>query len=521
MMPSTLPDRSAFVLSMILLVILVVTAGGMGVFVASDPRIIEAIYLIRAALEVKEEYISEVRAEELVVPARREMFSLLDRYSYYIEANSFSRMQEELSGSYGGIGIMVVRHPLGLQIMSVREDGPAGKAGMVSGDIIIAADSVSLAGLSVNESSNLLRGEEGTTVSVTVLHTATQDTTEYVLTRAMLPLIHIPYAGLTADSILYIRLLDFEAGTTLQLQAVFDSLLAAHPRGILLDLRGNPGGLFQEAWHVASLFLPEGTFIVGTRGRSRWKNERHTAVGPDVTNGLPMAILVDNGSASSAEIVAGALQQAGRAVLVGDTTFGKGLVQGFIQFPDGDGLRLTISRYYFGNGLFLNAFDSTLHDTGHGLPPDYYYVYPKRNDVIRELEKTLILYHFADAYRDEILASTPEQLQSSHWIKRLVAFLKEQDFQYESLITSQVEEMIRRAKQDICDEKTFSYIQHLLTVSKQQDWTDIRQAMDYISLKLLQIATERRYGTYRAYKDVVVPLRPDIQFALEIIRKQT
>lgn len=523
MNPQSLADRRAFITSVVLIIILVFISGGMGAYVLSDPGIKDAFILAKSIQTIQEAYIDEISTPELIESARQGMFDSLDRYSFYVNSNDFERMEEELTGEYAGIGITITRHDQGLLIMSVREDGPSYKVGLIPGDIIIKADSVSLAGLSTSESSNILRGDEGTDVLVSIFQPLTEDTIEVTITREKMSLIHVPFAGITSDSALYIRLWDFDAGASDQVQAAIDSLLInskIKPNGLILDLRGNPGGLFREAYEVANLFLKEGEFIVGTDARSLWNEIEIYADGKDITDNLPMAIMVDRGSASSSEIVAGALQQAGRAFLVGDTTFGKGLVQGYVSFPGGDGLRLTISRYYFDNNIFLNEFDSALIDTGTGLIPDYYYHQIRRNDFIRALESSLLLQWFVNDNYNEIINTSYEQLQSDMWMNRLEDFLQQKKFDYLSGSTAEIERIRADADQEQYSKRTRAVLDKFISKSVKIDNDLLSKMSGYISLRIMQIAWQREYGTFRSYSDVTIKYSEDIKYASQLLRKR-
>ncbi len=515
-------DRKFFLLSMVLLVLVTLIAGAMGAYVLSDPGIEQAHTLARAALKITEHHGHEVAEKDLVASARRAIFDRLDRYSSYVELAQFERLDEELTGHYSGIGITVVRHELGLLIVSVRENGPAGETGLSTGDVIIAADSAELAGISVDSATNLLRGEEGSSVLVRVFRPVAKDTVEMKITRRRIPLLHIPFAGCTSDSLVYIRLLDFEAGTAGDVESALDSLIngegrSLKPRGLILDLRGNPGGLFAEAHKTADLFLEEGIFIVGTDARSRWNKREYFAADTDLTGGLPLAVIIDRGSASSAEIVAGALRQAGRAILIGDTTFGKGLVQGFTRFPDGDGLRLTIARYYFSNGLYLNDFDSTLNDTGHGLVPDHYFPTVETHPFVRALDHSLLLQQFANQHQDEIITAAEIGELENDWIDRFASFAEHNDFTYASTVTRLAKMVADIAETEQSSSGTKETTKRILNLAHQDDHNQFHVYAGYIKMRLKQIAFERRFGVYRAYRDVIVPERPVIRFASRVL----
>ncbi|HOD66188.1 MAG TPA: S41 family peptidase [candidate division Zixibacteria bacterium] len=519
MMPSAAPDRVDLLISMVVIVLLVALAGGMGVYVVSDPGLRAAAPLVRAAEVIRSRWVEPVDGARLTEAGRRAMFDLLDRYSGYVDRTDFDRMREELSGAYGGIGVTIVPHDGGLLIMSVREDGPAGRVGLLTGDILVGTDSVPFARLTPAEASALLRGRPGTDVRVRVYRPVAGDTITVALTRQRIPLVHVPFAGLTDRNIIYIRVLDFDAGAADDIRAAVDSLLERaenRPAGLILDLRNNPGGLFSEGYRTANIFLKPGAFIVGTDARSRWNEEVHRAMYRDVTDGLPMAVLVNRGSASSAEIVAGAFQQAGRAVLVGDTTFGKGLVQGFISFPDGDGLRLTMSRYYFDNGVYLNRLDGSLADSGTGLVPDYYYAYPELDPFVQKLENSLLLQEFAYAHLEE-LAAEDDLDPAGPLLSAFGRFAAARGFAFTSATTAAARELLRRTEEEAAAPPAGKAAAEALRLAEQQDRALVFSYAGYIAQRLRQIAWERAHGAARTYREVILRSRGDIRLAEEIL----
>ncbi len=515
-------NRIDLLVSLLMIVLVIGVTGGMGIYVLSDPGIRAASRLIVAAHAIEEYAVDPVNGERMIQTARDSMFSLLDRFSGYVDRQEFDQMREEMSGGYGGIGVTIIPHEDGLQIMSVREGGPAGKVGLLTGDILIGTDSVSFAKLGPGEASRYLRGEPGTTTNVRVFRPLTGDTTMVALMRERVPLVHVPFAGFTANDVMYIRVLDFDAGTADDIRSAVDSLqnvLGKEAVGVILDLRGNPGGLFAEAYRAANIFLDAGQFIVGTDGRSRWNEETHRSMHRDLTGGLPIAIIVNRGSASAAEIVAGALQQAGRAFLVGDTTFGKGLVQGFFGFPDGDGMRLTVSRYYFDNGVYLNRFDSTLVDTGDGLVPDHYYAYPELDPFVRSLENSLLLQEFAYRYMEDILGED-DLCNYGPILSSFAHHITTSGFVYSTPTTEAAEDLVYMARLEEAPPRILQLADRLLQRSQAEDRRLLFDHADYIALRLRQIAYEREYGTTRTYQDVLLPNRGDIRFAEELLLRR-
>jgi C-terminal peptidase prc len=515
--------RRTILLSALFSTLIVILTGGMAVYVLADRNISEALILARAAFSIDRLYQERVDWERLQTAGIDGILSELDRYSTYHEPRQFDRIHEELSGSYIGIGVSVIGHQEGLMVMSVRENGPAAEVGMLSGDVIFRVDSTVLSGYDIDAATYLLRGPEGTTVRCRTYRAATDDTLEFVITRRNIAFVHIPYAGLTPDSVIYVRLLDFDAGASHDLALALDSLMSlegAKPRGLILDLRDNPGGLYDEAYKTVNLFLESGQFIVGTKGRSRWDNEEHYSTGRDITGGLPMAVIVDQGSASSAEITAGALRYLNRAVLVGDTTFGKGLVQGFTSYLDGSALRLTIARYYLPGGVYLNEIDSTNQDIGHGLAPDYFFKFIERDAFPLTLEHSLVLSNFATQHQDEILAATDQFGLDDSWVVRFAEYAAAQGFDYCSPITLAAEALKETGRQELAGASVEKSIASLLADAQADDLRQFTQYGQYIKMRLKQLAYERRFGSSEAYARVIVPDRPDIQFTARLLRGQ-
>ena len=502
---------------------LVLLAGGSAIYVVADPDLQSAFAMARTAYGIRQQYPDAADWERLVDRAITEMTDRLDPYSFYIDSVSMAFMHEEFTGAYGGIGVSVIPHEDGLRIMTVREGGPSHRYGLLPGDIIIAAGEQLLAGLSPERCTALLRGRPGTPVTITVVRPATGDTLSLTLTRERIRLLHVPFAGITPDSALYIRVLDFEAGAADDIRSALDSLLTPErprPLGLILDLRGNPGGLLGEARRAADLFLEGGQLIVGTETRYDWQREEWRSTGRDRTGGLPMVVLVDRGSASAAEIVSGALQQLERATLVGDTTFGKGLVQGFFSFADGSGLRLTIARYYLAGGIHVSRFDSTGRNVVGGLVPDIVRLSEAREPFPRALENALLLRQFAEQYQDEIIAAGDTFTLDRTWRRRLEQFAAAHGFRYRSRVTRRAEEVAELAAM-LSEPGARRTAGRLVALAEQLDRQAWDAHADFIARRLRRYAYERAFGQWRAYRDVIVRDSPIIRFAASLLKRKT
>jgi carboxyl-terminal processing protease len=507
--------------SVTLMLLMVLLCGAMGIYVVSDRNVRAAYSLASTAAELQYAYSGKIDWSDVFQRGVDGMTSILDRYSYYMNTDQFGRLDEEFEGEYVGIGVSVVRDAAGLLVMSVRENGPAAKAGMLTGDMIIKIGDTVLRGYDPEKSIKMLRGKEGSSAHITVFRPVTHDTMEIAVERRKLELVHVVFAGYTPDTMVYLRVLDFENNTSDDIEAALDSLVinGPHkPHGIILDLRGNPGGLFQEAYQTANLFLNSGQFIVGTESRSRWNIEEIRADGADITGGLPMAILVDRGTASAAEIVSGALQKNKRAVLVGDTTFGKGLVQGFTRFSEGDGMRLTISRYYLEGKTYLNQVDTIVHDSGTGLPPDYVIPFIERKPFALALERSFLLQKFAHVHEAEILASDSILIIEHNLAGQFKKFAHDSGFVFKSDPAVAAGVVAEISRIDQAGPEVVSAAAQLLQIAQRLDTAQFSQYSDWIESRLLQLAVEHRYGVSQRYARVEVKYRSDIRYAAALLK---
>jgi len=299
---------------------------------------------------VEHQYVTEVDDTKLIQSAIDGMLTSLDPHSGYLDPESFSDMRDQTRGEYGGLGIEVTTEDGVVKVISPMDGTPAANAGIKAGDYITAVNGESVLGLSVNDAVKQMRGKPGEAVTLTIAREKTDPFDVKVVREIIKP----KSASAKMDGEFgVLRVSAFNEKTTDEAQAAFTELRAKNPRmkGLVLDLRNNPGGLLDQAVGISDLFL-EGGEIVSQRGRDPRDVERYNARPGDMTNGLPIVVLTNSGTASAAEIVAGALQDRKRAQIVGLTTFGKGSVQTVIPLRGGlDGaLKLTTARYYTPSG---------------------------------------------------------------------------------------------------------------------------------------------------------------------------
>lgn len=308
---------------------------------------------------IESDYVEEKKASALIQGAIKGMLQTLDPHSAYLSPEIFKEMKVETSGKFGGLGIEVSIKGGMITVVSPIDDTPAYRAGIKTGDRIIRIDDKPTKSLSLPEAVSMMRGKTGSPIKITILRVGVEKPLEYTLKRESIKIQSVRSTKLE-HNIGYIRVSSFMERTAEDLAKAIDKMGGPKLEGIVLDLRGNPGGLLDQAVKVGNLFIDEGP-IVYTIGRDRSKKEiEHAQKGRRKTE-APMVVLVDGSSASASEIVAGALQDYGRAVIAGQRTFGKGSVQTIIPMGDEDGLKLTVARYYTPSGRSIQA---------RGIDPD-------------------------------------------------------------------------------------------------------------------------------------------------------
>ena len=303
---------------------------------------------------VRADYVEEVTDEELVEAAIRGMLTSLDPHSSYLDADSFQDMQVQTRGEFGGLGIEVTMENGYVKVVSPIDETPAFRAGVQAGDLITHLDEEPVLGLNLNDAVDRMRGPVGTDIRVTIRR-GEQEPFDVTITRAIITVKSVRHR--VEGDIGYVRITSFNEQTTVGLTDAISDLkedLGDQLQGIVLDLRNNPGGLLEEAINVSDSFLERGE-IVSTRGRFTEDSQRRNASPGDLADGLPMVVLINGGSASASEIVAGALQDHRRAVIMGTKSFGKGSVQTVVPLGAHGAMRLTTARYYTPSGRSIQA----------------------------------------------------------------------------------------------------------------------------------------------------------------------
>lgn len=362
---------------------------------------------------VEQSYVDPIKDGDLFDASLRGLLQELDPHSAYLDKQEMEELLEFSSGSYQGIGIEVeLRKDKSLAIVAPIDGSPAAKAGLRSGDVITAIDGKPVKGSNANNASLGLRGKPGTSVRLSILRAGETGLLEVVVVREMIKLESVK-SRMLEPGYGYIRVSTFQEDTgrrTVQAVNALAKSQGGKLRGLVIDLRSNPGGLLDAALQIADAFLDAGV-IVSTRGRMADSNLILRASPGDILNGAPIVVLVDVGSASASEVVAGALRDQKRALLMGSRTFGKGSVQKIFPMTRGDGIKLTISRYYTPNGKSIQA---------NGIMPDVL-VSGTSSKGMREQD---LAGHLAGDYEVEDGFSRGESITGDDIINRALARLK-------------------------------------------------------------------------------------------------
>ncbi|MCF8721186.1 S41 family peptidase [Nitrospina gracilis] len=306
------------------------------------------------------QYQGQLKKKDIEQAAIIGLMSSLDPYSLYMDKDDFERSMRDTEGQYGGVGMVITMEDLKLTVVRTLKNSPAERAGILPKDVISQVDGQTVKGMQINELAERLRGYPNTKVQIQVFRPSTNSTQEITLTREIISIETVEYKNM-GDGVGYLSINSFSKQTNDQLQVALNQALEEGVTAFIMDLRNNPGGLLSQSVKVASHFLNKGELIVYTRGRDRNDMQTYQALYKNTLTHLPLVVLINKQSASASEIVAGSLKDSGKALILGETSYGKGSVQTIFRMSDGSGLRLTTSKYYTPSGIDINQ---------HGITPE-------------------------------------------------------------------------------------------------------------------------------------------------------
>jgi len=346
--------------------------------------------LIQSMALIRDNYVDQekVKQKELVYGAIKGMVGELDPYSQFMDPQSFKDMKQATQGSFGGLGIEIAIRDNQLTIISPIDGTPADRAGIQAGDMIMKIDGASTEGIDIMDAVHKMRGPKGTKCVLTIRRAGADEWFDVPIVRDIIKIRSVRY-DMLEDNVGYIRVTEFMENTTVDFDKAMKDLTSRGMQGLILDLRNNPGGLLNKAAEIAEFFIPQGKLLVYTEGRNQAQNMRFFSTSKNPYHAGPLSVLVNQGSASASEIVAGAVQDWGVGVLVGKKTFGKGSVQTIIPLNDGSALRITTARYLTPKGQMIH---------GNGITPDLEMEAFKPNEFTLKLNQDNRFTEFARYY---------------------------------------------------------------------------------------------------------------------------
>jgi carboxyl-terminal processing protease len=369
---------------------------------------------------IKKNYVEEVNVKDLVSGAVKGMVTSLDPHSGYMTADSFKEFQQDAKGEFGGLGLQIGMKDGILTVIAPIEDTPAHKAGIQAGDKILKISGESTKDMGIHDAVSKMRGAKGTSITLSIFREGWKGPTDFTLVRDIIRIRSIK-AKMLNDGIGYVKLTHFQESTSADLAAALKNLKKDSMTSLILDLRNDPGGLLNSAVDVTSQFLPPKKLVVYIKNKSGEKIEYYTDDDVPYDDTLPMVVLVNQGSASASEIVAGALKDWSRAIIIGLQTFGKGSVQSLISLSDGSGLRLTTAKYYTPKGTSIQ---------GVGIAPDIVVKLEAKGEkefaVVRErdLEKHLRNEHGDEGDKAEERSPLEVSEKDDNQLQRAIDTLK-------------------------------------------------------------------------------------------------
>lgn len=493
--------------------------------------------------EVNTYYVDEVTPSRLVKTGIDAMLKSLDPYTNYIPEDDIEDFRTMTTGQYGGIGALVGTRQ-GKTIITMPHEGfPAQKAGLLIGDEVLKIDGITVDARNSSDISKLLKGQAGTIVKLEVKRYGVDKSFEVPIIRANIQIDNVPFYGMVSGEIGYLQLQGFTVDASKEVRDAVTALKAQGAKKLIIDLRDNPGGLLNEAISISNLFVDKGKDIVSTKGKVTEWNKTYKALDAPLDTQMPIAVLASSRSASAAEIVSGVLQDYDRAVLIGERTFGKGLVQATRPLPYNSQLKVTTAKYYIPSGrciqeldyshrkadgtvnkfadslrtAFKTAAGRTVFDGG-GIAPDVPVVDPELADITRTLLTKYYIFDFATRYRAEhpTIAPAKEFTVSQADYDKFVAFVASKDVSYRTGVESAVEELIKQAKED----KHYDDIKGDLTTMQKK--ISLNKANDLVRFKteivpLLESEIVSRYYYQKGITEASFDHDEDVKAAVAVL----
>lgn len=513
--------------------------------------------LTQTAFNIRNNYMEEVDISKIVKAGIDGMLEDLDRYSVLMEKPSYDALMETTHGKYGGLGMMIDEREGRVIIISPIEGTPAYRKGLHAGDIIMEIDGKSTDNMKTSDASSMMRGQAGTTVKLVIKRPGVQELMDFELERATIELKSVNYAEMIPGTTTgYVRLSRFAEETGSELREAISRLNAEGAQSLIFDLRSNGGGLLDQAKETAELFLKQGSEIVYTRGKYA-DSERHLKSDrpPLFPSDKPLVVLVDDGTASASEIVAGAIQDWDRGLIIGNTTYGKGLVQQIYPISNDDSmvLKLTTAKYYVPSGRCIQKPDrqskhpmtamETEEDSirvsdsmevanrevfytnggrivygGGGIVPDIEVDRETWKPIEINLERKSMFFDFAVDYVTKHPETKPDFVVTDQLINDFRQYLKDKKFEYKSTLQASLETMEKSVKQEGKDSLFESSFQAMSALIEREKQADFDRSLDYVKRAIRREIVSAISGERGVYGQIVLKTDKSVQKALSILQ---
>jgi carboxyl-terminal processing protease len=469
--------------------------------------------------EVNRYYVDDVNPTTLINSGIESMLSTLDPYTNYIPEDQIEDYRTMTTGEYGGIGSMISSREGKIIVVMPNENYPAHKAGLLIGDEILEIDGVVVTGKDVEDISKLLKGQANTPIKLKIRRIDKDKPFEVNLQREKIRINNVPYSGMVSQDIGLIQLSDFTRDASREVKNALNELKEKGAKKIILDLRGNPGGLLSEAINIANLFLPKGVEIVSTKGKITEWNKSHESLNQPADLEIPIAVLVNNHSASASEIVSGVIQDYDRGVLIGKRTFGKGLVQATRPLSYNSKLKVTVAKYYIPSGRCIQEIDYSVRNPdgspaklpdslrnefktkngrpvydGGGITPDIIVEDKKLSSLTVALLEKWLIFDYATEYRSKTpqISSLKEFKLTDKDYDSFVKWLKTKQYDYVTPTEKTLNELIETSKK----ENTYAHLQDEINLLKEK--ISKEKENDFIKYKdeILHLLSEEIISRY-------------------------
>lgn len=497
--------------------------------------------------QVNQLYVDETNPGKMMKDALDEMLAQLDPYTNYIPESEIEDYRFMTTGQYGGVGSLVRKKGDYVVITEPYEGFPAQLAGLKAGDLILEIDGKNVKNKNTDEVSKVLRGQPGSEVKVLVQRPGTKEPLTFTLIRKEIKVKSVPYFGLVSDSIGYIVLTSFTEDCGKDVKNALVELKEKYSiKGLILDLRNNPGGLLNESVNISNLFIEKGQEIVSTKGRVQEWQKSYKGLNTAIDTDIPLLVLVNSGSASASEIVSGSLQDLDRAVIMGQKTFGKGLVQTTRNLSYNSKLKVTTAKYYIPSGRCIQALDYSKRDEngkvkkvadslmtvfktkkgrpvkdGGGIIPDVITPEKKSSKIIQILDRNLIIFDFVTEYCLNHPKPEDEEkfsLSEADW-KDFLNFIRDKDYNYTTVEEKRLEELKASLKEEKMNEEVKEEIEKIESILSKSHLSAIEKNKEEI-INAIEIEIASRHNFQKGKIKMALKKDEEIKEAITLLRNK-